>query len=187
MTSDLNWWNSLLDLLVAVGTIGAVVVALFGQAFRAKFFPPKLALCLRDAGGEATTARDAAGREEGVRYWHLVVTNSRRWSPANDVQVVLLQVEEPGPSGEDQVRWRGDVPFGWRHQHLFPLTRTIGAHADIDLCSVTESRRLQLHLLLEPLNLQAVRTARSTLVLSIQARGHRGVSHDSLTYRAESL
>jgi hypothetical protein len=35
----LFWWNWWLHLAVAVGTIGAVLVALFGQAFRAKFFP----------------------------------------------------------------------------------------------------------------------------------------------------
>ena len=170
------WWNWWVNLGVAVGTISAVVVALFGQAFRAKFFPPQLCLALRDPEGEATTARGADGNTERVRYYHLRVWNARRWSPAQGVQVVLLQLEEPGPDGRLQVMWRGDVPFGWRHQQVVPLARTIGAEADIDLCSIGETGRLSLHLLLTPNNLQAIRQNTSNLVLTVQARGNEGDS-----------
>lgn len=48
------WWNWWVSLTVAAGTIGAVIVALFGQAFRAKFFPAKLKLDLVSADGELT-------------------------------------------------------------------------------------------------------------------------------------
>jgi hypothetical protein len=176
MNNTQFWWNWWVSLAVAFGTISAVLVALFGQAFRAKFFPPKLTLDLVSADGEATTLRHPDGTVVPVRYYHLRIANSRRWSPANGVSVVLLQLEEPGPDGQLQVRWTGDVPFGWRHQQLFPISRTIGAQADIDLCSVTESLRLQLHLLLTPFNLQAIRTQSCAMVLSLQARGDQADS-----------
>lgn len=176
------WWNWWVSVAVAFGTIFAALVALFGQAFRIKFFPPKLTLDLVSADGEKTMHRHPNGTGEPVRYYHLRVANSRRWSPANGVSVVLLQLEEPGPDGQLQIKWTGDVPFGWRHQQLFPIARTIGAQADIDLCSVTESRHLQLHLLLTPFNLQAMRTQACDMVLSLQARGNQ-VDSDVLRLR----
>jgi hypothetical protein len=176
MSSAQFWWNWWVTMAVAVGTLCAVIVALFGQAFRSKFFPPRLTLGLNTPDGEATMRRYSDGTSEQVRYYHLRVTNSRRWSPATGVQVALLQLEEPGPDGQLRVTWTGDVPFGWRHQQLFPVLRTIGAQADIDLCSVSESRRFTLHLLLTPLNLASTRTHASPMVLSVQARGHQADS-----------
>jgi hypothetical protein len=89
------------DVAIALGTIGAVLVALFGQAFRAKFFPPKLSLQLTDRNGEATRKSIGEGPlTQPARYYHIQVSNARRWSPARDVRIVLLQVEEPGPDGE---------------------------------------------------------------------------------------
>jgi hypothetical protein len=169
------WWNWWVNVAVAAGTIGAVLVALFGEAFRSKFFPPKLSLELANTNGEATRVQMGAGQEE-ARYYHVRVSNSRRWSPANEVQIVLLQVEEAGPNGNLQVVWRGDIPLGWRHQQLFPITRTIGGEAYADLCSIGEGRWLRLHLLLVPFNLQVVRNQPSTLVLTLQARGSEGDS-----------
>ena len=170
------WWNWLVNLCVAIGTIGAVLVALFGQAFREKFFPPRLSLCLSDSGGTPTPERMPNGQSVQARYYHLRVSNSRRWSPASEVQILLLQVEEPGPNGNLQVTWRGDIPLAWRHQQLFPLARTMGRDADADLCSVRQGGPLKLHLLIEPLNLEVVRNQASTLVLSLQARGSQADS-----------
>src|SRR5262245_38395665 len=147
------WWNWWINAAVAFGTISAVIVALFGQAFRDKFFPPRLTLRLVTADGELTIARAAGATETRVRYYHLRVANSRSWSPATEVQVFLLQVEEPGPSGEFRPIWIGDVPFGWRHQVISPLARTIGSEFDIDLCSVTETGIVQFYVLLTPNNI----------------------------------
>jgi hypothetical protein len=171
------WWQWWVDVAIALGTIGAVLVALFGQAFRAKFFPPRLSLQLSDRNGEATRESKGEGLpSQPARYYHVQVSNARRWSPARDVRIVLLQVEEPGPDGEPQVIWRGDIPFGWRHGVLFPIARTIGPNAFADLVSVRESRRLQLHLLIAPFNLEVVRDRASTLILTLQARGNEAES-----------
>ncbi len=164
------WWNLSVNVAVAIGTIGAVLVALFGQAFRGKFFPPRLSLRLTDGNGEATRVTIDGGRTEQARFYHLVVSNTRRWSPAHEVRIVLLQVEEPGPTGALQVTWEGDIPFGWRHNVLFPVTRTIGADAFADLCSVGQGGWLRLQLLLAPFNLEIERRRASTLVLTLQAR-----------------
>ena len=168
-------WRIVLDVAAALGTVSAVLVALFGQAFRAKFFPPKLSLSLADVLGEGTHVMlvpppgvQSEPRSEEARYYHLQVANSRRWSPATEARVVLLQVEEPGPDGRLQIRWNGDIPLGWRHNTVFPPFRTVGPDAFADLCSVVREKWLQLHTLLTPFNLETTRRQAATLVVSVQ-------------------
>jgi hypothetical protein len=183
------WWNWGVNAAVAAGTFAAVLVALFGQAFRAKFFPPVLTMQLASAEGEKTVARlkregkgEVHETVEDCRYYHLRVTNSRRWSPANQVQVVLLQIEEPGPNGDLKIVWSGAVPLGWRHQQLYPSARTIGAPADVDLCSVVKGKCLQIHPMVAPFNLDVQRERPCTFVMMVQAQGSEG---DSPVMRVE--
>jgi len=171
------WMNWAVQFAVAVGTVGAVFVALFGEAFRAKFFPPHLSLRLADALGEGTRVSifpppgvTTQPRPEDARYYHLLVTNSRRWSPATETRVVLLQVEQPGPDGILQIRWRGDIPLGWRHGGILPPYRTVGPDAFADLCSVIKGKWLQIHTLIAPNNLETIHRQAVTLVVSIQAQ-----------------
>jgi len=177
------WWNWGVNAAVALGTFAAVLVALFGQAFRTKFFPPQLSLKLVSAEGEKAIVRrrrekngQLGEQDEDCRYYHLRVTNARRWSPANQVQVVLLQVEEPGPSGDMNVVWSGAVPLGWRHQQLYPASRTIGAPADADLCSVIKGNWLQIHPMIVPFNLEVQRSKQCMFVMVVQAQGSEGDS-----------
>jgi len=173
------WWNWAANAGVALATFTAAAVALFGQAFRAKFFPPKLSLRLLSAEGEKAVVQWHEGdkiRKEDCRYYHLRVSNARRWSPANQVQVMLLQVQERAANGEFQITWTGAIPLGWRHQNLYPLSRTIGASADVDLCSVVKDKWLQIHPLVEPLNLEIRRRQASTFRLMLQAQGSEAES-----------
>lgn len=182
----MTWW---VQLAVAVGTLSAVIVALFGQAFRAKFFPPKLSLNLVNQDGERTRVRlkwieneVEQEREEDARYYHIRVSNARRWSVANQVHVVLLRVEEPGADGQFALSWTGDVPLGWRHQQVYPILRTIGPPSDVDLCSVVKDKWLQLHLLVVPYNWEVKRRTRTRLLLFLQARSDEA---DSTILRVE--
>lgn len=171
------WWNWWVSAAAAGATFLAVLVALFGQAFRGKFFPPKLGLRLLDPKGEKAVARlawvengEVKERMEDCRYYHLQVSNSRRWSPAHEVQVVLLRLEEPAPQGGWKVEWTGAIPLGWRHQQLYSTSRTVGALADVDLCSVIKNKWLALHPLITPFNLKVQRREPCVLCLTIQAQ-----------------
>ena len=178
------WWTWWVALASAVATFLAVLVALFGQSFRAKFFPPLLSLRLVSHEGELTTVqlswRDdegvTHGRNEEARYYHVCVSNARRWSPATQVQLFLTQVEELGPDGSPQVKWVGAAPFQWRHQEIYPPARTIGADADSDLCHVVKEKWLELHLLVTPFNLEAKRTSACDMILTLQARANEADS-----------
>ena len=171
----MSWW---VQLAVAIGTVGAVIVALFGP-FRAKFFPPQLSIVLADPEGELTQVRLAwmendveQERPEDARYYHVRVSNSRRWSPAHQAQVFLIQVEEPAADGQFAVSWAGDLPLNWKHQQLFPLLRTVGPTSEADLCSVVKDKWLQLHPLIVPNNLEAKRREPTKLILSVQAKSN---------------
>ncbi len=182
----LNWW---VQLAVAIATVSAVLVALFGQGFRAKFFPPQLSLALANSDGEKTRVQlrwienDIENeRMEDSRYYRIRVTNARRWSPANQVQVVLLQVEEPAADGQFTSSWVGDLPLIWKHQPVFPVLRTIGPDSDVDLCSVVKDKWLQLHPLIPPFDLEVRRRDSARMILSLQARANES---DSQVIRVE--
>ncbi len=113
----LNWW---VQLAVALCTLLAVLVALFGQGFRVKFFPPRLSLTVADPDGEKTKVRItwtenniSKERLEDARYYRLSVSNARRWSPANQVRAVLIRVKEPAADGQFAASWVGCISSIW--------------------------------------------------------------------------
>ena len=168
------WFNWGVQLAVAVGTIGAVLVALFGQAFRAKFFPPQLSLRLKSSEGEKSKVQNqfrGPERSEDARYYHVTVSNARRWSPAHNLQVFLTAIEEPRPDQSLRFTWQGDVPIRWRNQEAVPLSRTVGPDADADLCSVIKGKWLEIYPIIKPYNLEERRRESCDIVLRLQGRG----------------
>jgi hypothetical protein len=176
------WWNWGVNLSVAVFTLLAVLVALFGEKLRARFFPPILKLkLLRKEGEKAPLTRL---NEQGVvqhvddsRYYHLHVWNERRWSPAEQVQVFLTRLYEPGPSDDFQLAWAGNVPLRWRDQEFVPLLQTVGAAKDCDLCMVLKKgRTLSLMPLIVPNNLKARWQGKCKFVACVQVRSNQADS-----------
>lgn len=171
------WWSWWVNVAIALGTIGAVLAALFGQRVHAWLFKPDLVLSLPNPRGEwqRVEIRSPNGdqRPEDARYYHLRVTNAATWSKATDVQLFLVRLEEPGPDGQLYVKWASEIPLRWKYQEIMPLSRTIGPHADGDLCSVIKNKWVQLHPLILPHNLAdlAVRRGPFEMVVSFQARG----------------
>ena len=172
------WWNWVVNLGVAVGTLLTVGVALFGEQLRAKVFPPRLKLKLLRKEGEKTQLRSNLGVVvDDVRYFHLQVWNERRWSPAEQVQVYLTRLAEPGPSDELQVTWVGNVPLRWRDQEVVPLLQTVGAAKDCDFCMVQKKEgTLSLMPLLVPNNLNARRQGKCRFVAWLQVRSNQADS-----------
>lgn len=120
---------------------------------------------------------DAAARSERARFYHLQISNDRRrWSPAENVQVFLIRIEEPGFDGIFQLVWSGNVPMRWRHQEFYPLTRTIGPETDCDLCYVTEEKWFGLLPLFVPNDLQVRRQNSCRIAASFQARSNQADS-----------
>ena len=104
-------WDLIIQAAAALGTLAAVVVALWGDWFRSVLAAPKLGIALRDPAGELTVQNDGIK----VRYYHLRVWNSRRWAPATNVTVYIRLLEDLGPDRN----WRramasGPIPLVWQ-------------------------------------------------------------------------
>lgn len=168
------WWNWWVSFAVAFGTLLTVAVALFGDKLRAKLFPPRLNITLRSKEGEKTQLSNALTGQflDDTRYYYILVSNARRWSPAEQTQVFLTRLEEPGPSGELQVMWFGEIPIRWRNQEYVPVLRTIGPDADCDFCRVEKKGRLVLMPLVPANNLPTVWTEACKFVATLQARSN---------------
>ena len=175
MTPSCQFWlNWIVQVAIAIGTVGAVVVALFGGWLRARIIPPRLVLKLENERGvkapSIVTAPDGTTRKTVGRCYHVRIDNERRWSPATQAQVFLLRVQEPDAAGEYKITWVGEIPVRWRHQEINPLVRTIGYSADSDLCSVVKEKWLELHPLIAPIALNARRREPCHLIVTLQAR-----------------
>jgi hypothetical protein len=159
----------LLAAIVCGGLGGAVFTWLTNRRFR---LPPVLRLELFREEGEKEKNLQPDNALEDVRYYHVRVSNERRWSPATDVQVFLTRIEEPGPGGLFQVKWVGNIPMRWRNQQAAQLTCTIGHDTDCDLCCVGKSGWLSLMPLFTPFSLEALarRTTPCHLLVFLEAR-----------------
>src|SRR5689334_6855614 len=124
-------WGDVATWFAAIATLLAVLVALYGDKLKSRWFRPGLVLRFRDRRGvfQRTELRlpDSSTRMAEARYYRLCVGNQGRWPIATNVQVFLLQIEEPGAAGAPRVTWAGELPFVWEHQAIYPLARTVGS------------------------------------------------------------
>jgi hypothetical protein len=135
------------DVLTALGTVGAVVVALFVW-FLPKFFPPKLQLTKAAPNGVRQRLQvvgstvvgnitvPATPRDGSGRYYQLEVRNARRWAKAHNVRVMFLKVEIETTAGWIESWGGGGIPLKWQHQDALGSTRTLGPPALADLFNV---------------------------------------------------
>src|SRR5258708_13150762 len=108
--------------LIALGTFLAVMVALFGDWIKGRWFRPRLELVLERPRGvpqkTAIVSPDGSVRHVDARYYHLKVRNRKRWPIATHVQVHLLRIEEPRIGGGHPRQWFGALPLPVPNQHL---------------------------------------------------------------------
>lgn len=150
-TCSIDFWSNFIpQVLVAAGTIGAVIVALYGEQIKAKWFAPKLKISLLNSDGRVTpvTLIDPINnipRKEDGRYYYISVWNEKRnLSTAHQVQVFLTRLEKKDATGEYKVEWDGEIPLRWEHQEIYPLSRTIGYPINIDMCSVVKNKWVEI-------------------------------------------
>ncbi len=162
------------NLAIAIGTLAAVIVALFGERIRAKLFTPRLELTFDNPRGDATpvtlVAPSGESRQESARYYRLRVSNHKRWPKATQVRVQLTRLEEAGPDGQLFLKWAGEVPLEWTHQQIVPLERTIGPSATCDLRSIVRGKWLNLHPIIMPGNLADLAPRRSAADITVSVR-----------------
>jgi hypothetical protein len=140
----LNWWVSF---ATAVGTVGAVLVALFSEPIRRRFFAPTLQISLSVNPGEGTKADTKVvthvngqlqERVTHSRWFHVVVNNTRRqFTPAHEVRVWMLELAINDQNGW-RTLWIGELPMSWKDQLVKLPSLTIGHPDEADLCCLTK-------------------------------------------------
>lgn len=180
------WTNWIVQFAVAIGTLAAAIIALFGGWLRAHIVPPKLQLSLQNVRGVHSpcilTSPDGVQRESESRWYHAKVENLKRWSPATQTQVLLLNIEEPDAAGRYQSIWAGAMPLKWRSFGYLSGGRTVGYPVECDLCSVVRDGWIEIHPVVVEFPMKAQRTAASKFILTLQARS---VETDSNILRVE--
>jgi hypothetical protein len=172
------WWNWPVQLAIAVGTIGAVLAALFGERFRA---PPRLVLERRNPRGITRGASVAAPgqppHQTVSRWYHVEVRNLRRtYAPARETQLYLVSVEVPNAVGAYVQQWAGAIPLKIRDRGVVLVGNTIGPRIEYDLCSVYREtvvggpRLFQLHPVVPPPNVTVTTDQPYKARLTLQAR-----------------
>jgi hypothetical protein len=135
------WLNWTVYLLSGVGTVGAVCVALFREFILSRLLPSRLRLSLRTdrppiSFRTVETARGPVTKQE--RFYHLRLSNGRRWAPVKSVRAVITRIDQKHKDGSYEMRWGGETPMRWEHQEFVPVTRAVGPEGYVDLCFLTE-------------------------------------------------
>lgn len=88
--SDFEKYTLILRAVQAGTATVLAILAIWGEAIRKLFAGPRLLVRLKNPLGYATVLQDGIP----ARYYHLLVSNQRRWAPAKNVTVLLIGIEE---------------------------------------------------------------------------------------------
>ena len=152
------WWNWWVQVAVAAGTIGAVIVALFSEPIRWLLgLTPKLQISQTRNAQEGTSAQTVAvelvngqpqQRITVSRWYHIDVVNKRReFASATQVRVWMIElaVFDANAPGGWRTDWIGEMPMSWKDQSVKLPAITIGSPDVADLCSLTRGDAGQPH------------------------------------------
>ena len=192
------WWNWWVQFATALATFLAVLVALFLDWFRTRFFGPILVLQLVDPRG-APPLKDYVmipgqpiAYETVGRWYHVQVENKRRSliSRATDTQVCLVAVGIPNAAGQYVTHSTGAIPLKVRHEGVVRPGRIIGPVVEWDLCSVCRDSQpggnpvFELQTVVAPTELTVRQDQPFRMVLTLQARS---IETDSNFLRIEFI
>jgi hypothetical protein len=125
-------WISAIE---ALGTLAIAALAIWGDWFRWKLLSPRLRIELADPRGELIEqvrpileAGEWRQETTEARYYHLRVSNDKRFAVAHEAQAVMASIEREGPNAQPQTVYTVALPLTWRNQReLDPRpTRNVG-------------------------------------------------------------
>lgn len=126
MLTRYELWMIVLTALSVVGTFVIAIIAIWQDRLRPR---PKLSLRLKSTTGRVVS--DQQGNAQ--RYFHLLVENSRRWSNARNVRVLLRQAFRQDSSGRYTQITRHNFQLTWSPAYAHDITPNITTQDDLDL------------------------------------------------------
>jgi hypothetical protein len=144
--NPLDWttkdWDEIREWLIALGTVGAVIVALFIAGWQARRIDrrrPVLSLSLDDAFGltkETVAYLDSNGEVNATSpayYLRLSVTNENGKDAASAVELFPAQYREQSADAADAPTFASFPPFAWTHLSRAVVDVPAGVTRLIDL------------------------------------------------------
>jgi hypothetical protein len=98
----MEMFNTIINSLIAVGTLFVAVLAIWGDYFRSKLAGPRLSIVPHNLRGSLMRLSDG----KGVIFYNLKVINTRHWVSATNCRVML------------KTMWRRDAEGIFREVHL---------------------------------------------------------------------
>ncbi len=159
-----EFWSIVVQSFVAVGTLLLAVIAIWGDWIRHRFFGPKLEINLLDNKGTLTYITDGTPG----RFYKVNVSNSRKWSPAKNVRVILKNILKPAADGTlaPQVL-SGPLQLHW--MHLLPQYRTIGPDEICTYANLVKGKNFLLSPYIVPNNFVGFITSNQKMLIEVQA------------------
>ena len=170
--------NTIARVFAAIGTVSVAVLAIWGDKIRAAIAGPKLKLELRDTRGNLTFRAN----QKSTIYYHIKLTNKRRWSPAEHVRVLVTGIEKKRPDGtyfpESLV---APLQLTWAYPQFHELLPTIATNDVCDLGFLDEdAQRFNLSLYVVPHNFRGYVKPNQSMRVSIVASAHNYESKSPL-------
>jgi hypothetical protein len=152
--------------LLAAGTLILAVIAIWGHVIRAKLYGPRLSMKLQDLRGNLSEFSDGVMS----RYYHIVVANPRRISPAHNVRVVIKAIFRPSADGTmHPAPLSGPMQLTWQFQQYKPQFQTIGAESICDLGFLREREQFSLSTLYRSISFEPTLSAGHKMVVTLVA------------------
>ena len=101
--------NLLIQATIAIGTIAVAIIAIWGDYFRKKLFPPKAKIALHNVDGMLTYYQDSTP----VWFYNLKVINQTHFSLKN-CRVFLKEIRKKGPDDSYD-----KIPLSVPHQFIW--------------------------------------------------------------------
>jgi hypothetical protein len=162
--------NTLAEWFTAISTLAVAIVAIWGDWIRTRLAGPQISFALRDLNP----------RNDGTKeiYYHVIVRNRRRWSPAEAVRVLVVGLAKRRPDGsyfaEPLVT---SLQLTWAFPTFHELFPTIADSDTCDFGAIDEhSGRFSLSTYITPNNFRGYIAPGEAMRVTLIATAHNGRS-----------
>ena len=177
MMTEYEIWNLIIQGAVGVGTLLVAAIAIWGNLARSWWSGPELRIRLLNILGELTKITNGTP----VRYYHLIVTNDRKWSPAQNVRVLLTKILQPAADGSWVDRsFSGPLQLTWQFPQFHVRFPFIGPDDVSDLGYIPKGQKFSLSPYVVPNNFNGFVEGNQSIRVEIIAVADNGQSRPIL-------
>ena len=172
-------WGNVAQWVGGIGTIIVAILAIWGDRIRTLLgLGPKLVLELHDHMGEYNELRDDKNNIVGHgRWYHLRVSNVRKWTKAINVRIVIIELTKPAADGSFiRQPLSGPLQLMWRLSHFHTLFSNVGPDDICDLGNIFRGGDFKLTPFVFPGNFEGTLKANQKMRVMVQAHADNAES-----------